>query len=136
MTTTDRTETLRAAFEAMIPEFGTPTRRSIQYRDRSDSTLVVPTKDDPANEEIHPVFALSHHFRSKDDYEKGYTGNPYRGDHISVPAYLGFGQGVAIFETSFHKGQAFVEVVTFPDADPDSSLYKAALSILQAEETR
>lgn len=136
MTTGDRTELIRSAFEAMVPEFGTPRRTSVRYRDDGDSTLIVALSDDPSNAEIHPVFGLSHHFRSRDDYGKGYTANTYRGDHISVPAYLGFSQEIAVFETSFHKGQAFIEVITFPEADRDSSLYSAALALLNAEETR
>lgn len=136
MTTGDRTNLIRSAFEAMVPEFGTPLRSNIRYRDSSDSTLVIALEDDKSNTEIHPVFGLSHHFKSGDDYEKGYTANPYRGDHISVPAYLGFNQEIAIFETSFHKGMAFIEVVTFPEADRESALYSAAMSLLNAEETR
>ena len=136
MTSGDRTELIRTAFEAMVPEFGTPKRSSVRYRDELDSTVVVPLDDDDENTEIHPVFRLSHHFRSRDDYEKGYTSNPYRGDHISVPAYIGIDEEVVVFETSFHKGFTFVQVVTFPEADKDSSLYQAALSLLRAEETR
>jgi hypothetical protein len=130
MTTGDRTELIRSAFEAMVPEFGTPSRTSIRYRDSGDSTLIVAMSDDPSNDEIHPIFGLSHHYRSHDNYEKGYTANPYRGDHIGID------QEIAIFETSFHKGQAFIDVVTFPSADRDSSLYSAALALLNAEETR
>ncbi|WP_141381597.1 hypothetical protein [Microbacterium lacticum] len=136
METGDRTELIRTAFEAMVLEFGKPNREPIPYREPRDSTMMIPIAGNPENDEIHPVFALSHHFRSKDNYEKGYTDNPHRGDHISVPAYLGFTQEIAVFETSFHKGQAFVELVTFPAADRDSSLYQAALRMLDAEETR
>ncbi|MFT3875903.1 MAG: hypothetical protein QM708_05720 [Propioniciclava sp.] len=136
MTTVDRTELIRSAFEAMVREFGKPSRRPIPYRNPAGSTVMIPMPDNPENDEIHPVFVLSRHFRSRDDYERGYTENPYRGDHISIPAYLGFSQEIAIFETSFHKGQAFIEVVTFPEADRDSALYKAALNLLDAEETR
>lgn len=136
MTSGDRTELIRTAFEAMVREFGEPHREPVPYRAPQDSTMMIPITGDPQNEEIHPVFALAHHFRSHDSREEGYTKNPFRGDHISVPAYLGFTQEIAVFETSFHKGQAFVEVVTFPAADRESSLYQAALRMLDAEETR
>lgn len=136
MNATDRTLQIRSAFEAMVPEFGRMERNRINYEDETGTTLVAPTKTNPFETEIHPVFPLAHHFRSKDDYEGGYTGNSYRGDHLSVPAYLGFGGDIAIFETSFHKGNAYMEIVTFPEADRDSALYRAALSLLEAEETR
>jgi hypothetical protein len=48
MTTGDRTELIRSAFEAMVPEFGTPSRTSIRYRDSGDSTLIVAMSDDPS----------------------------------------------------------------------------------------
>ena len=136
MTTDDRTALIRSAFEAMVPEFGKPLRSSLQYEGAVENRLTIPTEDDSSNTEIHPVFRLSHHFLSGDDYAKGYTDNPYRGDHISVPAYLGFSEEIAILETSFHKGFTFVEVITFPEADRESRLYQAAVSLVSAEETR
>ncbi|WAC53235.1 hypothetical protein [Frigoribacterium sp. SL97] len=134
MDATDRTPELRAAFEAMVPEFGTPQRSSLSYDDRITNTLVVATQTMADETEVHPVFALAHHFRSNDSHAPGYTSNPYRGDHQSLPVLVG--EEVAIIETSFHKGNAFVEMVTFPNADLTSSLYQAAINILEATETR
>lgn len=136
MPTNDRNSRIRDLFEGMVSEFGEPHRARIRHADSGDRA---PILGGPSGlpHEIHPVFALAHHFRSNDGYARGYTRNPHRGDHMSIPAYLGFGEDIAILETSFHKGETFVEIVTFPNVDPlESSLCRATLDLLQAEETR
>jgi hypothetical protein len=81
----------------------------------------------------HPVFALAEHFRGHDRGNSGYTGNQYRGDHLSIPGYTETGD-VFVLEVSFHKGDTFVERVNFP-AGP-SNVRDALYSLLSTSETR
>jgi len=79
------------------------------------------------------VFGLLVHYRSHDEGARGYTKNPWRGDHISVPCWSEHGNPF-VLETSFHKGDSFVERVDFPDA-PDGVM-ETLTELLQSCETR
>lgn len=74
---------------------------------------------------IHPVFALSEHFRSYDEGNNGYTCNRHRGDHISIPAFTEE-MDVAVIDISFHKGTTDFELITFPYGSEEvrSALYE------------
>ncbi|WP_299169837.1 hypothetical protein [uncultured Arthrobacter sp.] len=68
---------------------------------------------------FHPVFELAEHFRGRDNYEApGYTGNPYSGDHISIPAWQVKEEveDFYVLETSYHRGKVISELVNYPDA--------------------
>lgn len=78
--------------------------------------LPVLSKDHLNYVSLHPVFSLTEHFRSHDDYGKGFTQNPYRGDHMTIPCYTEEGQ-LVLLEVSFHKGATYVEALTFPGTD-------------------
>lgn len=80
---------------------------------------------------LHPVFLLTEHARSHD---AGNVLTPYRGDALSIPCYAEHDGGVALLQTSFHKGDAYVEIVTFPDADPVHA--HAVVALLSQVETR
>lgn len=79
---------------------------------------------------VHPVFAFTRHYRSNDDGNAGYTNNPYRGDHVSIPFY-GEDDEIGAIDVSFHKGDPFVSAVLFKG--PDLS---GARTILHMWETR
>jgi hypothetical protein len=81
----------------------------------------------------HPVFGLAEHFQAHDQGHSGYTANPWRGDHLSLPGWHEEG-GVFVLETSFHKGQVIVERIDYPDA-PDN-IQNALEKLLQQCETR
>lgn len=66
---------------------------------------------------IHPIFGLTTHYKGNDNYEGGgFTHNPYRGDHISIPAYKE-GGGVCVIEISFHKGDTLLDIVDYPESN-------------------
>jgi hypothetical protein len=71
------------------------------------------------------VFELARTF--EEDYGKGYTQNPYRGTHLTVPCWTEEGE-VVFIETSFHKGTTFVDVVWYPDAPAE--VMAAALALI------
>lgn len=82
---------------------------------------------------VHPVFGLLEHFLSNDSYGPGYTSNPYRGDHLTIPAFSEEGDVLTI-EVSFHKGDTIVEKCTFPREPVE--VHRALLGLLQTLETR
>ena len=111
------------AATALFAAMGTPTRAEYSHTD----------VDVPGSETCHPVFGLASHFRGNDLGERGYTANPYRGDHMSIPCFTEDGE-VLVLETSFHKGNATVDRVTFPDAQ--AGIVEALHGLLDACETR
>lgn len=120
-------ETLRTALYGLLGTFDSVTRRPVRSFPDSGGTV------DGIGEYLHPVFALHEHFRANDDGNAGYTRNTYRGDHLSIPAY-GENGAIAVLETSFHKGDTFVDVVSFDGGD--HAVRAAVTAILAAAETR
>lgn len=134
MTIDDRTEKIRDLFEALAEEFVTgPSRTAVRTEASSTVWGHLETPFSFCGLDIHPVFTLAHHFRANDSGNAGYTDNPHRGDHMSVPVV--FDDTWGILETSFHKGRTFAEFIT-PAPEPENPLYRAALALLKAEETR
>lgn len=135
MNTSTRTEKIRDLFEEIARELITgPNAAAVRtpaHEKSERGELATPFAF--AGADVHPIFPLLHHFRSEDSYVEGYTANPHRGDHLSVPVVFDGAWGV--LETSFHKGNTYVEFVT-PAFEPESPLYRAALQLLEAEETR
>ena len=136
----------RDAFEYLMKTLGTPTHHSIESLKSTvissgyEATWLQITQGDTGT--FHPVFKFAHHFRSKDSYATGYTGNHSRGDHLSTPGFTEDGR-IAVIDVSFHKGNTSINVVTFdaqpeesPDAESWQSKYDAALVILEENETR
>jgi|SRR5271166_3880641 len=81
----------------------------------------------------HPVFGFAEHYRGHDRGERGYTENPYRGDHMSIPCYTEDGD-VFVLDISFHKGDTFIERVGFPEGP--LPVRKALYDLLDSCETR
>ncbi|GAF45497.1 hypothetical protein [Rhodococcus wratislaviensis] len=77
----------------------------------------------------HPVFGLAEHYRGHDGGARGYTDNPYRGDHMSIPGYTEDGN-VFVLDVSFHKGDTHIERIDFPGgpADVRSALHELLIS--------
>lgn len=112
---TDTAEQARSAFEYHVAQLGAPRRRALEG-DMTSGEHTHVSFDDAHH--LHPVFPLTHYFPG--EYESGYTSNPYRGIHQSVPCWseeATFG----IIESSFHKGDLFIEFVDFPDAAAERS---------------
>lgn len=116
------------AFEALVSALGKPSRRSI-----SESPWWQSHSPDSINY-LHPVFGMMKHFQSHDEGARGYTANHMRGDHVSIPGWSEEGGGIEIVEVSFHKGSTFIEIVSYPEADP--AIAHAASAFLQSFETR
>jgi hypothetical protein len=107
------------AAQALFRALGSPTRTTWQQTEMNT---------------IHPVFGLAEHFEGHDNYDAtGYTENQYRGDHLSVPCWTENNE-IFVLETSFHKGEMFVERVEFPTAP--EHVYDALLKLLHDCETR
>jgi hypothetical protein len=128
-------ESVHAALRALFTSLGTPVRtpatvdQSTDMFSASSGRLIGP--DDC--EDVHPVFGLAEHFQGHDNGDPGYTHNPFRGDHLSVPCYTE-GGGVFVLDISFHKGSTMIEQVAFPGAP--SHLVEATYSLLDKCETR
>lgn len=122
---------------------GSPTRRALPGEIEALNGVAMSFYLRPgATGTFHPVFRFAHHFHSKDDYERGYTANSSRGDHMSIPGYTEDGSW-GIIEISFHKGETWVEFVTYEDVPEGPSpmakwhaLNAAALALLDSNETR
>lgn len=127
------TEDARERFESIVREMGTPRRKPVKRDEYTPERMFVGETGNG-----HPTYALAHHFRSNDDYEKGYTENPYRGDHMSIPITVESPSGpwneVIVLDVSFHKGDIFIEEVSFPNATPEQ--IAAARTILGLWYTR
>lgn len=81
----------------------------------------------------HPVFSLAEHYRGHDNGDRGYTDNPYRGDHMSIPCFTEDGTVFAL-DISFHKGDMHMERINYPDGPP--AIRKALFDLLESCETR
>ncbi|MGC4174358.1 hypothetical protein [Demequina sp.] len=130
----------RDAFESLVTHLGVPQRQILKSgaAGRDDLEYANPFDlEELATGEIHPVFAFVHHFRAHDLGNGGYTFNPYRGDHLSIPCNVDWSE-LAVIDVSFHKGQTFIEWVTFavPSDEPTKALYGAAVELLRRYETR
>lgn len=80
---------------------------------------------------LHPVFPLVETFVPGD---AGYTANKLsRGCHLSLPCWDEDGS-VVVLETSFHKGAAYLERLTFPTTQP--AVHAALYELLQQFEIR
>lgn len=66
---------------------------------------------------MHPQFDLMEVSERADDYDPGYTENPYRGEHLTIPCVAEDGELFTI-EVSSHKGTIFVDLVRVVDAEP------------------
>ncbi|GAB4097688.1 hypothetical protein GCM10028787_31630 [Brachybacterium horti] len=66
---------------------------------------------------VHPQFDLMEVCPGADDYDPGYTENPYRGEHLTIPCVAEDGELFTI-EVSFHKGTTFVDLVRVVGAQP------------------
>ncbi|WP_315072190.1 hypothetical protein [uncultured Microbacterium sp.] len=141
---TDR-EAARDTFENLVARLGKPKSGKVTESDEIGfSDFATWIKFDQMST-FHPVFAFAHHFHSADDYERGYTENSYRGDHISIPGYTEMGN-IGIIEISFHKGNTAITQLTFEpptDENEHSPVLKAwkgfhdgALALLEEYETR
>jgi len=124
MSTNLSIETARSAFQALVSALGATERTPIERVHEDGLGL----------RGFHPVYALAMHSLGHDNYDaRGYAGNPYRGDCMSIPGWLESG-GVGLLDIGFHKGDTMIELVTFPQAD--ASVEKAAVGFLDALETR
>lgn len=85
---------MRNAFEALVPGLG-----AIERSDWEQGIY------------LHTYPELARTF-DRGEHNRGYTLNPWRGDHVSIPAW-DENSGLAVLEISFHKGQTFIEVVRF-----------------------
>ena len=132
----------RGTFEALAAKLGTPTRTAlpgeVEHWLGTTSQRVTPSD----TETWHPVFAFAHHYRANDDYADGYTANPARGDHMSIPGYTE-DETWGVIEISFHKGATTVDYVSFDQRPSDQfevpkwqALYDAARTLLEEHETR
>lgn len=77
-----------------------------------------------AEHSLHPVFSLACTF--EEEFGEGYTKNPYRGSHHTIPCWTEQ-DDVVFIEVSFHKGTTFVDLVSYPDADPESMAASLAM---------
>lgn len=126
-------ESVHAAVRALFGAAGAPIRSAYQPTKDYPSEGKVPFEPNAVDGGVHPVFGLLVHYRSHDEGIGGYTSNPWRGDHISVPCWSEHGDPF-ILETSFHKGECFIERVDFPEAP--SELMGALTTLLESCETR
>lgn len=146
MSTENKTNAPRDAFEYLVSELGKPKVHAIEesistvMSSGTGATCIALPGD--SLETFHPVFTLAHHFRSADSYVAGYTSNTFRGDHLSIPGFSEEG-GLGVIEISFHKGHAFISLLTFEDKPSDqieaaawSKKYEAAYQIVVEQETR
>lgn len=108
-------EQARSAFEYHVAQLGIPRRRALDGDIPSRQSTHVSFED---AHNLHPIFALTHAFTG--EHDGGYTSNPYRGAHQSVPCWSE-GATFGILETSFHKGDLFIEFVDFPEAAAERS---------------
>ena len=115
-------EATHDAVKALYKALGEPVR---------DDTPM--TEFDRIGECIHPVFGLAEHFRAHDSGNAGYTHNGFRGDHITIPAFCEFGDVMAI-DVSFHKGDTFLTLCTFPEGPEE--VHAALHELLSKLETR
>jgi hypothetical protein len=106
------------AAQALFKALGTPKRSVYRWQDLNLD---------------HPVFGLAEHFEGQGHGAAGYTDNPHRGDHMSLPCWSEEGE-VFVLETSFHKGEMYVERIDFPDAP--AQVQSALFKLLQDCETR
>lgn len=126
-------ETVHAAVRALFLAAGDPVRSGYQPMSDYPSEGRAPFRPGAIDGGVHPVFGLLSHFRAHDDGAPGFTKNPWRGDHMSVPCWSEHGDPF-VLETSFHKGDAFVERVDFPTAP--AGILDALTDLLQSCETR
>lgn len=89
--------------------------------------------DEEAKRGCHPIFDLAEHYRGNDSGARGYTANPYRGDHMSIPHYTEDGD-VFVLDISFHKGDTVLTRVDYPHGSGE--IRKALLELLESCETR
>lgn len=126
-------ESVHAAARALYAAMGTPVRSPLKVDGDGESTFSLPSPDHEG-EDIHPVFGLMAHYLGNDDYQaKGIASNPFRGDHAAIPCYSEMGM-VGLIEISFHKGRAYAELITYPDAP--EPVAEACVALLTALETR
>ena len=80
---------------------------------------------------VHPVFPLTETFAPN---ESSYTRQiSLRGGRVTVPCYTESG-GIAVLETTFHKGDTTIQWVTFPNTP--ASVAKALHTLLSEAEVR
>lgn len=121
--TDEYSEDVHKEIEALFNALGEPDRMPLQLNNT-----------DGYDSFVHPVFGLATHYNGNDNYaEPGYTKNPYRGDHISIPAYKE-GESAFVIEISFHKGDTIYEKVTYPKASLPAM--EAAIQGIALRETR
>lgn len=97
---------LRQLFKAAV-RTGQPKRHRVMSSTESFGTT------------LDPWFDLMEASAPSSDYDPGYTGNPYRGEHLTIPCVSEEGSLFTI-EVSFHKGTTFVDVVGFEAMDGDA----------------
>ncbi len=118
-------EPIRAAMRALFLALGEPYRTPIAELTADSNS------EPPSIYGLHPVFDLAETFGPGDI---GYTGGyPRRGGHLSLPCFDENGD-VGVLDTTFHKGETWVEYVTYPrePAQVHAALYK----LLEQSEVR
>lgn len=102
-------EEMHEVLEALYRAMGKPETVPVTVED-DDGVIFA---DDNA---LHPVFPLARHYYGKDGYaDRGYTGNPCRGDHMTVPVYSENGDVYAL-DIAFHKGRMCEICMRYPHA--------------------
>ncbi|MFE2961985.1 hypothetical protein [Nocardia tengchongensis] len=115
-------DSVRHAVKALFGALGVPVR---------DETWAA--RDESARWGCHPIFGLAEHYKGHDNGDAGYTANPYRGDHMSIPSYTENGD-VFVLDISFHKGDTHIERIDFPEGPAD--IRDALYGLLVSCETR
>ena len=122
------TETMQDAIEALYRAMGEPEQTPVEVG--ANGAMRFCGDDDM----LHPVFPLARHYFGKDGYaDSGYTGNCFRGDHLTIPAYSETGEVYAL-DISFHKGMTYETCVRFPQAP--QQVKDALYELLEKTETR
>lgn len=114
----------RNAFEYHVSHLGAPRVRGFNGEHTDLARHLHLSFDDDPN--WHPVFELAHTFGG--EFEKGYTHNSSRGEHMSIP-FWSEQDHFGILDVSFHKGDVFLSFADYPEAE-GTAAYNAALSVL------